>query len=95
MYGIRPSCYLNGRPGYTLEKTLRPEFKIKLPVEPSAIQNAWRSQTKRSPAAAPILRGDKHTPPPAKPMDVRMIGFPDYPPPASSCASNLTVPPGS
>ncbi len=83
MYGVRPSRYLNGRPGYTLEETCRPEFKVKLPDEPIAVQDAWRKEWKKTanPADAALLRGDKRAAPGAKSMEVRLLGFPDYPRP--------------
>src|SRR6185295_15645174 len=64
MYGVRPCCYLNGRPGYTLEETCRPEFKVKLPDEPAWIQDSWRKWWKRtrSSADASMLRGERGAP---------------------------------
>lgn len=87
MYGVRPSCYLNGRPGYTLEETCRPEFKVKLPDEPLAVQQAWRKEwnAKENPVDAALLRGEKSAVRPRKAMDIFMLGprpgFSDYPRP--------------
>src|SRR5438067_1478013 len=44
IYGVRPTHYVFGRPGYTPEEYARPEFKCKMPDEPIELQEKWRKE---------------------------------------------------